>query len=69
MNLLLESLVTKMTCRRKTKSERELVADITKTFLKYCKSQEYCKECKYTHSSSCIMGYLADLVNKYNKGE
>ena len=54
-----------MTCRRKTKSERELVADITKTFLKYCKSQEYCKECKYTHSSSCIMDYLADLMTKY----
>ena len=58
-----------MTCRRKTKSERELVADINKTFLKYCKSQEYCRECKYTHSSSCIMDYLAELIDKYNKRE
>ena len=58
-----------MTCRRKTKSERELVADITKTFTKYCNSQNGCFDCKYKHSSSCVMDYLADLVNKYNKGE
>ena len=57
-----------MTCRRKTKSERELVADIDKVFTKYCKSQEFCSECKYLHSSKCITDYLADLLNKY-RGE
>ena len=54
-----------MTCRRKTKSERELVADINKTFTKYCKSQKDCFDCKYNHSSSCVMDYLADLLIKH----
>ena len=35
-----------MTCRRKTKKERELVADIHKLCNLYC-SQHECYECKY----------------------
>ena len=58
-----------MACRRKTKSEHELVADINKAFTKHCKSQESCVECAYAYSHNCIADYLADLVNKYNKGE
>ena len=46
-----------MTCRRKTKSERELVADITKTFTKYSNTQNGCFDCKYKHSSSCVRDY------------
>ena len=57
-----------MTCRRKTKSERELVADINKTFTKYCGSQNSCDTCKYQNYNECVIQYLKDLLNKY-KGE
>ena len=57
-----------MTCRRKTKSERELVADINKIFTKYCGSQNYCDTCKYQSYNECVIEYLKDLLNKY-KGE
>ena len=67
MNLLLESLAIKMTCRRKTKSERELVADINKTFTKYCGSQDSCDTCKYQNYNECVIAYLKDLLK--SKGE
>ena len=38
-----------MTCRRKTKSSRELVADIHKTFTIFCKANE-CNKCKTTRN-------------------
>ena len=34
-----------MGCRRKTKSERELIADIKKTFERYCESVGECRNC------------------------
>ena len=68
MNLSLESLVAKMTCRRKTKSERELVADINKAFLSFCKARE-CRDCGYNKGYlNCKIAYITDLLNKY-KGE
>ena len=58
-----------MTCRRKTKSERELVADINKAFLSFCKTRE-CRDCEYNKGYlNCKIAYIADLLNKYNKGE
>ena len=53
-----------MTCRRKTKSERELVADINKTFTKYCESQNSCDTCKYQNYNECVIEYLKDLLKK-----
>ena len=53
-----------MTCRRKTKSERELVADINKTFAKYCRSQNSCDTCKYQNYNECVIEYLKDLLKK-----
>ena len=53
-----------MTCRRKTKSERELVADINKTFTKYCGSQSSCNTCKYQNYNECVIEYLKDLLKK-----
>ena len=53
-----------MTCRRKTKSERELVADINKTFAKYCGSQNSCDTCKYQNYNECVIEYLKDLLKK-----
>ena len=55
-----------MTCRRKTKSERELVADINKAFLGFCKARE-CRDCEYQNYNECIIEYLKDLLK--NKGE
>ena len=58
-----------MTCRRKTKSERELAADINKALLRFCKTRE-CRDCEYNKGYlNCKLGYIADLLNKYNKEE
>ena len=57
-----------MTCRRKTKSERELLADINKTFTKYCGSQKSCNTCKYQNYNECIIEYLKDLLKKGKEG-
>ena len=57
-----------MTCRRKTKSERELVADINKTFTKYCGSQNSCNICKYQNYNECVIEYLKDLLKKEEEG-
>ena len=55
-----------MTCRRKTCSERALVADIRKTFTIYCNNHE-CAECDYKGSIDCVKAYVIDLLNA--KGE
>ena len=55
-----------MTCRRKTCSERALVADIRKTFSVYCNNHE-CAECNYKGSTDCVKAYVVDLLN--TKGE
>ena len=52
-----------MTCRRKTKSSRELVADIHKTFTIYCKKNE-CNKCIYRYSECCELDWLIDLILK-----
>ena len=57
-----------MTCRRKTKTERELAADIRKTFEKFCDKNE-CMSCIYMLSYDCIIDYLVDLLDKYKEGE
>ena len=48
--------------RRKLKTERELVADINKTFSNYCKQRE-CFECPYRYSMHCKLDYIIDLLS------
>ena len=55
-----------MTCRRKTKSSRELVADIHKTFTIFCKDNE-CNKCKYRYSDNCEVDWIVGLLEKDNK--
>jgi hypothetical protein len=50
-----------MGCRRKLKTERELVADINKTFSAFCKQRE-CSECPYRYSIHCKLDYITDLL-------
>ena len=52
-----------MVCRRKTKSERELVADIHKTFKQFCWNTD-CKKCPYKDSKNCTVDYVVDLLKK-----
>lgn len=56
-----------MTSRRKFKRERELVADIHKTFERFCNKQK-CIECDYRRSDNCEIDYIVDLLEK-EKGE
>lgn len=53
-----------MTCRRKTKKERELVADLHKTFGIFCKKNNSCLNCKYIKSPNCFKSYVNDLLEK-----
>ena len=55
-----------MTCRRKTRNEKELLADIHKTFTIYCKKND-CISCKYKQSYNCELDYVVDLLEKDNK--
>ena len=55
-----------MTIRRKTKSERELVADIHKTFTVFCKANE-CNKCIYRYSDNCEVDRIVGLLEKDNK--
>lgn len=57
-----------MACRRKTKTERELVADIHKTFDIYCRKRE-CRNCPYKDIPRCIKAYIIDLLDKYHEEE
>ena len=52
-----------MGSRRKLKSERELVADIHKTFKQFCWSMD-CKNCPYKDSKNCTVDYTVDLLKK-----
>ena len=54
-----------MTSRRKTKTERELIADINKTFMIYCDKQD-CRVCPYRDSYDCRIEYLVDLLLDIN---
>lgn len=52
-----------MGCRRKTKTERELVADIHKTFNIFC-YQRACRDCPYKDYDICELEWLRDLLDK-----
>ena len=56
-----------MGCRRKTKTERELVADINKTFDKFCDKHEDCHVCDYRYIDDCKEHYVLDLLKKYKR--
>lgn len=62
-----------MTCRRKTKSERELVADINKTFYKFCARSQFddennsCRTCRFRNVSDCKLEYLKELLSLYDE--
>ena len=47
--------------RRKTKTERELVADINDTFKKFCHKHE-CRDCPYRMCEDCKIEYIKDLI-------
>lgn len=52
--------------RRKTKTQRELVADINKSFGIHCQYTE-CKDCKYLEYrgvGKCKLAYVADLLGE-----
>ena len=55
-----------MTCRRKTKTTRELLADINKAFTIFCKANE-CNKCKYRYSDNCEVDWIVGLLEKDNK--
>ena len=55
--------------RRKTKSERELIADMSKNTLIFCNKQGKCKDCplssiKDAYNVGCMVAYLIYLVNE-----
>ena len=55
-----------MVCRRKTKTTKELIADINKTFTIFCKANE-CNKCKYRYSDNCEVDWIVKLLEKDNK--
>ena len=55
-----------MNSRRKTKTERELIADIHKTFNIFCKEND-CYKCIYKSSSDCRLDWIIELLEKDNK--
>ena len=55
-----------MVCRRKTKTTKELIADINKTFTIFCKANE-CNKCKYRYSDNCEVDWIIELLGKDNK--
>ena len=55
-----------MNSRRKSKTTRELLADINKTFTIFCKSN-CCQKCKYKSSSDCRLDWIIELLEKDNK--
>lgn len=57
-----------MGCRRKTKSERELVADINKTFDKFCVRNQCCT-CRFGSRRDCKLEYLKELLSLYDEDE
>ena len=47
--------------RRMTKTERELVADIHKTFTKFC-NKNACVNCRYNYADKCEIEYIKELL-------
>lgn len=58
-----------MTCRRKTKKERELVADIHKLFGTFCNQSRVCWECEFKDENNCIKAYVNYLLDKSKEEE
>lgn len=59
--------------RRKTKTERELVADMSKSTLIFCEKQGKCKNCplvdiKNEYNVCCMVAYLIYLLDERSKG-
>lgn len=48
--------------RRKTKTERELVADIKKTHDVFCKKHERCRDCPLGKEKDCRLAYIIQLL-------
>ena len=57
-----------MGCRRKTKTERELVADINKTFAKFC-NRNQCGTCRFRNEDDCKLEYIKELLFIFDKDE
>ena len=57
-----------MGCRRKTKTERELVADINKTFSKFCNKNQ-CGTCRFRNDDDCKLEYIKELLALFDKDE
>ena len=55
-----------MTCRRKTKKERELVADIRKTHDIYCGKYFDCHQCPLHDEDDCLLAWLKILLDRIN---
>ena len=51
-----------MTCRRKTKKERELAADINKAYGIFCQKHSLCYGCEYDEKVDCKKAYMLDLM-------
>ena len=57
-----------MGCRRKTKTERELVADINKTFTKFCNKNQ-CNNCPFKDADDCKLEYIKELLSSYKQDD
>lgn len=58
--------------RRRTKTERELIADLMDGLRVFCNSQSKCSDCplhniKTEHEQSCIRAYALYIID--NKGD
>ena len=58
-----------MTCRRKTKKERELVADIHKLFGTFCTQSRVCWECEFKYEKNCLKAYVNKLLDENKEDE
>jgi len=60
--------------RRKTKTERELIADMSKSTLIFCDKQGKCKTCPLTdiknaNNVGCMVAYLMYLLDERGKDD
>ncbi len=57
-----------MAIRRKTKTERELVADINKVFTIFC-NKNSCVNCRFNDAEDCKLEYIKELLKIENDEE
>ena len=50
--------------RRKSKTEREIVADIKKLLQSYCKAYRGCRGCEFEYSEDCELEFAKKLFSK-----